>query len=298
MSNKESSGSSPYSVAIAAGGGSEGHYYAPLNLAGLTYNGSVKAGGISYYTFTTGSQALTYIVSVSNMQSNLGWNLSATGFSASSFLDCNNYNYVGNTTTETCATSDQFSNLKVLAANTTYYLRVLNTADSNAVNSTFNLTLTPLNPFAGCDVAATQCFNFEDGVFPAIFTQSSNASGQQWKWKIDTVSTAATGTKTIRTGSLNYPDSACFSYAPAVNPASVSFSINRDSGNSISFTARDASSSVGYNPNDSGVATGWRRIRIDTSALSGAVTLEWCVAKNSTFSVGSDIIWLDDNELK
>jgi hypothetical protein len=300
VSNKEASGASPYNIAVSAGGGSEGHYYAPLHLTGLTRaGGSVKAGGLSYYSFTTGAQALTYMISVSNMQSNLSWSISGIGFSSTAFLDCNNYLNAGDITAETCATSDRFSNLKVLAANTTYYLRVFNTSDySAAVDSTFNLTLTPLDPAAGCDVAATECFTFEDGIFPATFLQSSGASGQQWKWKIDTASTAATGTKSIRTGSLSYPDTACFSYAPASNPAYVAFSINRDSGNSVSFTARGTSGTTGYSPNDSGVATGWRRIQIDTSAIAGAMTLEWCVSKDSTFSVGSDIIWLDDIELK
>jgi hypothetical protein len=301
ISNKEASGPSPYNIVVTAGGGSEGHYYVPLQLTGLTRTGSVRAGGYSYYSFTTGAKALTYMISVSNMQSNLDWSISATSFAATPFLSCNNYANGVDTSAETCATSDRFSNVSVLAANTSYYLRVANTqAYTSAVDSTFDLTLTPLDPVAGCDAAATQCFNFEDGIFPAAFVQTSNTTGQQWKWKIDSVSTAGTGANTIRTGSLNYPDGACFSYAPAFNPPYVAFSISRDSGNSVSFTARDASGTIwgSYYPSDSGVGTGWRRVRIDTSKITGAMTLQWCVSKNSTVAVGSDIIWLDDIELK
>lgn len=299
VTNKDSAGSSAYNIAVTTGGGSEGAYYSPLSLGGLSHSGSVKAGGYSYYSFTTGPKALTYMVTVANMQSNLGWFLTeGSSGSGLTVLDCNNYAYVGDTTAETCATSDRFSSRAVLAANTTYRLRVNNTNDSSAVDSTFNLTLLPLDPAAGCDAAATQCFGFEDGVVPAAFVQTSNTQGQQWKWGIDATSPAATGSRSLRTGSLGYPDNACFSYTPTVKPTSVSFSVNRDSGNSLSFTARDGVTTASYYPGDSGLATGWRRIRVDTSQIAGPLTLQWCVQVNSTFPAGSDIIWVDDIELK
>jgi len=299
VTNKDSTGSSAYNIGVTAGGGSEGAYYTPVPLSGLSYSGRVKAGGYSYYSFTTGPKALTYMVTVANMQSNLGWILTeGSSGSGPSVLDCNNYTYVGDTSAETCATSDRFSSTAVLAANTTYRLRVNNTNDGSAVDSTFDLTLLPLDPAAGCDATATQCFGFEDGLVPAAFVQTSNTQGQQWKWSVDAASPAASGSRSLRTGSLGYPGNACFSYAPAVKPAYVSFSVNRDSGNSFSFTASDGATTAGYSPADSGIATGWRRIRVDTSRIAGAMTLQWCVQVNSTTPVGSDIIWVDDIELK
>src|SRR5713226_334388 len=305
VSNNESTGASAYNIAVAAGGGSEGSLNFPLQISGLTHNGMVTSGqgtSSSYYSFTTGAKALTYVISLSNMQTDLGWQLFSTpDFSSiNTILSCNSNS---GTATETCSTQDAQTTsvsvpaLKVLNANTAYYLRVDN---PTAATSSFTLTLAPLDPAAGCGAGATQCFSFEDGIVPPSFVQTSTANGNQWKWVIDGTNPAGSGTKSLRSGTLGFPNSACVAYTPLTKPSSVTFSLQTDTVSEFSLTVLDGSTSASLGAwYWAGAAVPWRRVTMSTGALAGAThTFKWCFNRNSSTTFGTETVRIDDIEFR
>ena len=113
-------------TACGGGGGggtpppsNEGSIASPVNLGtvstAFTRTGSVGANGTSFYTFTTGSTAGTYTVSLTNTHSDLSWGYATDStFTAPAFI-CDNHVTPG-ANDEICSSS--------LAAATTYYLAV------------------------------------------------------------------------------------------------------------------------------------------------------------------------------
>lgn len=293
VANKESTGPSPYSLKVDAGGGSEGTMYTPLQISGSTHDGSVSAGGYSYYSFTTGANALTYVIGLSNMQTDLRWALYTPG-NNNALVDCSSNT---GTLPEICSTqSISGAAAQVLTANTTYNLIVAN--GNSSTMSTFRLTLTPLDPAAGCSGSVgSTCFGFEDGLLPAGFTNTTTNATGSWQWSVDSTN-GASGSKSLKSGTLKWGADACIEYKPAVKPASVSFSLKSDTINNFSLTVYDGTTqiaSLGYWAG----AIPWRRVTMPTATLSGAsYTFKWCLNYNNTSGVTGTTVWIDDIEFQ
>lgn len=289
--NNEYSSSSSYGVAVATGGGSEGSKNDPLLLTGPTHTGAAIKYGYSYYSFTTGGTAMTFIIGLANMQTDLNWTLYSDSAFTNQVVYCNAHY---DTTAEVCSTEDSYIS-PVLSANTTYYLKVSN---YNNAASTYALTLTPLDPAAGCSGSAVECFNFENNVYPASFTQTSQSNGQQWKWSTDTVSSAGSGTVSIKNGPTNYPYSSCFDYTPAAKPGSVSFSLRTDASNALNaYIIIDGGSTLSLG--SWGGTTPWRRVSYDTTIYNGTVfKFQWCYQRNVNYTSGAETVWVDDIEFR
>lgn len=293
VTNNESTGSSNYGISVATGGGSEGSKNNPLLISGLTHTGSVIKNGYSYYSFTTGASAVTYVIALTSMQADLDWTLHTDGGFVSSIVSCRNY--IGSSDDEICSTQGTYLS-PVLAANTTYYLSVYN---RDSVASTYLLTLMPLDPAAGCSGNAAECFNFEDGVVPAGFNLTTVGGKGQWKWYIDGTNPAGSGTKSIRSGTISYPEQTCFDYTPAAKPNSVTFSLKTDTASTLwAYIIIDGAStySLGY---WSGV-TPWRKVASFTGSKYGGTThtFQWCFKRDYPSTSGSETVWVDDIEFK
>jgi hypothetical protein len=224
------------------------------------------------------------------MQTDLSWTLySDSGFSYQVVSCTAHYD----TTDEVCSTQGSYV-APVLNASTTYYLKVSN---YNNAASTYALTVTPLDPAAGCSGSAVECFNFEDQPNPLIFNQTSQDNGVQWKWGIDTVSSAGSGTVSIKNGPTSYPYSSCFDYTPAVKPNSLEFSLKTDTANPLSaYIIIDGS---WHSLGSWGGTTPWRRVFYDTSIYSGVVfKFQWCYQRNVNYESGAEKVWVDDIEFK
>ena len=113
----------------------EGSIASPVTLGTvsttITHTGSISADGTSFYTFTIGSTAGSYTISLTNTKSDLDWVLfSDSGFTTFIKL-CDDHKSPG-ANNERCSVS--------LIAGTTYYLAV---DEYEAVAETFTLTVTP-----------------------------------------------------------------------------------------------------------------------------------------------------------
>lgn len=289
--NYESTGSSTYGVAVATGGGSEGSKNNPLLLTGPTHTGGVIKYGYSYYSFTTGSSAMTYVISLANMQTNLDWTLYSDSAFTSPIFYCDKYY---DTTDEICSTQDFYA-APVLNANTTYYLQVVN---YNNAASTYSLAVTPLDPAAGCSGSALECFNFENGLVPAGFNLTTDGmTGTKWKWSVDIVNPAASGADSMMSGPTNYPYSSCFDYTPAAKPNSTAFSVKTDASNALDayIIVDGVTRSLG----SWGGITPWRRVFYDTTIYTGTTfKFQWCYKRNVNYTSGSETVWVDDIEFK
>lgn len=298
VTNKSSIAAGAYTLNIAAGGGSQGTITHPIDLGvvsagGLTYSsGQIKNSGQayfldygqSYYTFTTGPDSAVHVISLLGLQSDLQWDLSIYPTFGSSFQTCDAYT---DTTPETCST--QGASPAMLEANTTYYLRVFNNAN---IISTFNLSLTPLLPGAGCTGTYNECIDFESGI-PAGFTQSSTQAGTKWQWKADATTSAGPGTSSIVSGTVDYPYSGCFSYTPAVRPGSVTFSfLTQDE--YLYLYVSDATTQLSINFDYTLGA--WQRNTHVLPSGTGPLTFKWCLQRTSTTS--TPVIWVDDIEFQ
>lgn len=130
-------------LASCGGGGgtsllpsNEGSITSPVNLGTasttITHAGSISADGLSFYTFTTGSTAGTYTISLTNTKSDLLWAvLSNSDFVNGLLMECDNHDTPG-PNNEICSVT--------LAAGSTYYLGV---AEWDIVAGTFTLTIIP-----------------------------------------------------------------------------------------------------------------------------------------------------------
>jgi hypothetical protein len=115
---------------------SEGSIASPVNLGTtsttITHAGFISADGISFYTFTTGSTAGSYTISLTNTHSDLLWAvLSNSDFINGLLMECDNFATPG-ANNEICSVT--------LTAGTTYYLGV---AEWDKVAGTYTLTITP-----------------------------------------------------------------------------------------------------------------------------------------------------------
>jgi hypothetical protein len=115
---------------------SEGSITSPVNLGTasttITHAGSISAEGTSFYTFTAGSTAGSYTISLTNTHSDLLWAvLSNSDFMNGILMECDNFVTAG-ANNEICSVT--------LSAGTTYYLGV---AEWDKVAGTFTLTIIP-----------------------------------------------------------------------------------------------------------------------------------------------------------
>ncbi len=293
VTNNESTGSSSYAITVATGGGSEGSQSNPLLLSVPTHTGSILKSGYSYYSFTTGSGAFTYVIGLTSMQADLRWTLYSDAGFVYSVTSCNNNS--GSTGDEICSTQNSYT-APVLAANTTYYLEVSNW---DSVPSTFLLTITPLDPAGGCSGNAVECFSFENGVVPAGFNLTTVGGNGQWKWNIDGTNPAGSGTKSIRSGTIGYAEQTCFDYTPAVKPTSVTLSLKTDTASSLyAYVIIDGTTT--YSLGSWGGVTPWRRVTAFTGSRYGGTThaFKWCFQKNTSAITGTETVWVDDIEFK
>lgn len=287
VTNNSSTTASDYNVLVTAGGGSQGTTSSPVDLGvvtpgGLTYNsGQVKNNGDSYYKFTTSSNKAVHVISLLGMQTDLEWGLS-TGPVTVAFTTCDLYN---DTRTETCSTQDATYD-SVLVANTTYYLRVRNNGNTT---STFSLILTALDPAAGCTGTYTECLNFENGIIPAQFIQTTNQNGSQWKWTLDSTNSAGVGNYSMISGTIDYSLKGCFSYTPTVRPTLVTFSFMTQEGY-VDFDVFEGTNLV-FATYD-GTLGFWQRNTYALPSGAAPLTFTWCQHNYSTTS--TPVSWVDD----
>jgi hypothetical protein len=300
IDNLESTGPSNYGITVNAGGGSDGSINFPIALSGLTYNGGVANGSsaYSYYKFTTGASALTYAVGLSNMTTPLGWTLyTSSDFSSTSFFSCAS---PANTPSFTCSTQNAY--VRVLSANTTYYLKVYNNSYNALQPSTYTLTLTPLDPAMGCSASAAPCFNFENGLVPLSFTQTQvNLNGNRWQWSVDSTNPSGSGTRSLKAGILTaLAEQSCVSYTPTTKPASVSFSLKTETASRLYMTVSDGVTvTSNYDFWSWTGAVPWRRVTMPTESIAGTtLTFKWCFDKNSNSILGAETVWIDDIEFQ
>jgi hypothetical protein len=290
--NYEATGSSTYAVAVVTGGGSEGSKNNPISLAtGTSHSGGVIRYGYSYYTFTTGSSAMTHIISLTNMQSDLSWTLYSDAAFSSSVRYCSTTYGIGD---EICSTQGTYT--PVLNANTTYYLRVDNNY-SSGVYSTYDIKVTALDPAAGCS-SGSECYDFEGGVATPFILTTSVTQGNKSAtlWRLDST-LSGTGTTSMKSGSLSAYDSACVELTKTVSTSSILFSVrtSTDNYNDLYFYI-NGSMTAGANWYGT---TPWRRVLFDTTNLIGSShTFQWCYSKSTAVITGADAAWVDDIEFK
>ena len=279
-----------YAVTVAAGGWSEGSKNYPLTVGAL-HNGSVIRYGRSYYKFTTGNSAQTYVISLTNMQTNLSWRLYTDPTSAFDILSCTQGSGAAD---EVCSTTSTVE--RVLAANTAYYLNVENNVSGNT-NSTYSLKIEPLDPAAGCSASAAECFSFQDGIMPLayVLTQPKNPD----KWFIDPANNggAASGTgSSMRSGAILGGETNCVAYT-RMGTNEVLFSLKTETAAAFNYLMFYIdNNSVGYG-SWSGT-NAWRRVVYTIPSLVGTShTYKWCYEKG-TASTGADAVWVDDIEFR
>ena len=129
-------------------------------------------------------------------------------------------------------------------------------------------------------------YDFEDGSVPSNFTMSGNKS-----WYA-TSSTAASGSYSLRSGSITHNQSSCFSFTESTTSGSFSFyyRISSESGyDYLRFYLNGSSSTYGSG------SQSWRQYVLTVS--SGTNTFKWCYTKDGSFNSGSDAAWIDDIQM-
>jgi len=163
----------------------EGSIASPVSLgtasATITHAGSVSAYGDSFYTFTTGSTAGSYTISLTNTKSDLLWAvLTNSDFYNGLLMECDNY-YTPGANNEICSVT--------LAAGTTYYLGV---AEWDTVAGTYTLTIIPPGAPGGSPPSAV--------FFPPLIYSFDTGTLQGWTtnglWSV-TTSTSHSGTYSV-----------------------------------------------------------------------------------------------------
>ena len=149
----------------------EGSIASPVSLGTasttITHAGSISADGTSFYTFTTGSTAGTYTISLTNTHSDLSWDLFSNSGFTSLVRYCDNFVTIG-ANNEICSAT--------LTAGTTYYLAV---DEWDIVAGTFTLTVT--SPAAAPPSAV---------YFPPLIYSFDTGTRQGWTtsgtWNVNT----------------------------------------------------------------------------------------------------------------
>ncbi len=129
-------------------------------------------------------------------------------------------------------------------------------------------------------------YDFEDGSVPSNFTMSGNKS-----WYV-TSSTAASGSYSLRSGSITHNQSSCFSFTESTTSGSFSFyyRISSESGyDYLRFYLNGSSSTYGSG------SQSWRQYVLTVS--SGTNTFKWCYTKDGSVSSGYDAAWIDDIQM-
>ncbi len=240
---------------------------------GTPVTSSINGVSSNYYSFTTGSSSGSYGIALTGVQADLGWYLYAASDYSSFFVAACDKQFTA--VNEICSAT--------LEANKKYYLQV---SSWDNKQSTFTVTITFLNPAAGCGSVA--CVNFEYGSLPSSFISSGNAF-----WTIDNAN-AATGTYSIRSGAITDNQTSCFEYAPSGNTEIVLFSLKTDSEqwvDQLKLYIDGVIQSSTWSGN-----TPWTRVIFGTSP--GTHTYKWCYTKDGSISSGADRVWVDDLEFK
>ena len=129
-------------------------------------------------------------------------------------------------------------------------------------------------------------YDFEDGSVPSNFTMSGNKS-----WYV-TSFTAASGSYSLRSGSITHNQSSCFSFTKSTTSGSFSFyyRISSESGyDYLRFYLNGSSSTYGSG------SQSWRQYVLTVS--SGTNTFKWCYTKDGSVSSGYDAAWIDDIQM-
>jgi hypothetical protein len=280
-----------YALLVAAGGGNEGSRNYPYSLPTNTaHSGSVVRYGNSYYKFTTGSTAMAYRFSLTQMQTSLDWRLySDAGFTMDISPVCSSGT---GTEDRTCSTTQ--SSAGVLNAGATYYLKVESNVSGN-IDSTYNLEIDALDPAAGCSAGATECLNFQSGVVPAGFVLTSPGN-QSTKWSIDANNNATTGSagSSMKSGGISTGQSTCFEYTRTGTAELLfSFKANAASVNSLTLYINGNAWRYWYGN------AAWRRVWYGTPNVAGvgSTVYKWCYETGTT-PVANEAVWVDDIEFR
>jgi hypothetical protein len=129
-------------------------------------------------------------------------------------------------------------------------------------------------------------YDFEDGSVPSNFTMTGNKS-----WYV-TSSTAASGSYSLRSGSITHNQSSCFSFTESTTSGSFSFyyGISSESGyDYLRFYLNGSSSTYGSG------SQSWRQYVLTVS--SGTNTFKWCYTKDGSVSSEYDAAWIDDIQM-
>lgn len=283
--NTTTPGQYQYNIIVTAQGGSEGAPTDPVDLApGATYTGGRVAsnayGYPSYYKFTTGSSSSPYLIRLTNIVPSAWfyWDLYAdAGFSAR-LGTCGGPEVRTYTGDFICATSD-VSSSPVLAANTTYYLKITNLISSY---QTYAVQVMPFGKSSGCNSGGT-CYNFESGI-PAEFDMNN------LPWALDS---GNPGTKAYSfksgkpRGSKTY---SCFRFT-ATDVKWISFGLNINSTTTSDFMQ------IGVDYLGRKMWMGslpWQRV-VFFPPSGGTHLYEWCYTMWDTSAANA--VWVDDIEL-
>ena len=129
-------------------------------------------------------------------------------------------------------------------------------------------------------------YDFEDGSVPSNFTMTGNKS-----WYV-TSSTVASGSYSLRSGSITHNQSSCFSFTESTTSGSFSFyyRISSESGyDYLRFYLNGSQLVYG-----SGSQSWTQYVR---SVSSGINTFRWCYTKDSSVSSGYDTAWIDNIQM-
>ena len=126
-------------------------------------------------------------------------------------------------------------------------------------------------------------YNFEDGVVPSNFSMSGNAD-----WDT-TSSTYASGTHSLKSGSIVHSQTSCVSITQTTIAGLLVFHY-KTSSESFDYLKFYIDGSV--NKTASG-STDWTKY-VATVSSSGSHIFKWCYEKDSSSSSGSDAVWIDE----
>lgn len=288
VSNAESAAST-FTVVAAAGDGSEGSINYPV-VVGTSYEGAITSHGQSYYQFTTGSKAVAYLISLTNMQTGLKYRLFRNpDFTNEIIMGCL---FPTGIADDICSTTQTYDG--VLNANTTYYLRVEGDV-TGYTDSTYTLKVEPLDPAAGCS-AGSECLDFESGGTTAfILTSTAQSNKNATYWYLDSISSAGSGTSSVRSGTLATSGiTTCIAYTRtgAANTVLFSLKTDNDTQNRLVFMID------GQGWGDWSGATPWMRAFFRVSLDATTHTYAWCYEKNFSSVAGSDSVSVDDIEFR
>lgn len=142
-------------------------------------------------------------------------------------------------------------------------------------------------------------FDFEDGLFPALFTTPTTATGA---WSADATSSGPSipgGTTSFISPLITANQSTCFNVT-LNNVQNIQFDVRTDSEAGFDFVYffidepnPDATNYISRWSGNIAWQT-WSSASLATPLLKGAHTFEWCYNKDASASVGADRAWVDN----